>query len=174
MILFLCFFVFDIFTQRWFRILALPVVGIIYWVGLWNLLNLYVLPEYGVPAGFIRRDGLYILVGTIGNLAIKLYWPPRVFSREGESFQWRHQLIRFLRLLCVVSLGVVFWTGAWNFIDTAWYESTRNRELVYIVIAIPILFFLDVVFSSPALRHMLALQMDSSIYDDDNIFSVWN
>lgn len=147
-----------------------------YWVGLWNLLNLYVLPEYSVPNGHLWRDALYVVLGTAGNVIIKIFWPQvSVQQQPGEPFRWRNHLLRYLRLFCSVSLGIVFWTGAWNYIDASWYTSSRNRELLYMCLSVPLLFLLDVIFSSPVLRHLLVLDPDPNLrYEDDNIFSVWN
>lgn len=163
------------FQTRWSRILLLPLIGIVYWVGVWNLLNLYVLEQYSISAGYVWRDGLYVLIGTAGNVLLKLLWPVASVARRGTPFSWRVQFLRYVRLFASVSFSIVFWTGAWNVVDASWAASTITRDVVLILVSVPLLFLLDVIFSSAVLRYLLRLADDHTMQEDhDNIFNVWN
>ena len=60
---------------RWFRVLSLPCVSILYWVGLWNFLDRYCWGAYSIAKGYWLRDTLYILIGAGGIVALKFVWP---------------------------------------------------------------------------------------------------
>lgn len=157
---------------RWGRILVLPFAAILYWVGLWNFLDRYVLPQYSLSEGYAWRDALYIVSGMTGMFCLKLFW--RQPSREIHApFSWSFQMLRFLRLYLTVSAAIVFWTGCWNLFDTQ-VQTSALREICYMVVATVVLFLLDVFGNSKSLRYLLNIhatkeEAEQEDADDDDL-----
>jgi hypothetical protein len=162
---------------RWMRMVCLPFVAILYWVGLWNLLDRYVLEPYSIEHGYVWRDAGYIVLGMGGLFALKLGW--RMPARRPDApFEWGTETLRFTRLYLTVTFAIVFWTGAWNAFDNQpVYGTSAWREIIYIVVATPLLFVLDVVANSKSMRHLCKLSVTKEEGDQENVddetFNAW-
>lgn len=120
--------------KAWIRTMTLPIFITLYWVGLWNLLDLYVLGTFTISRGYWWRDLGYIGLGMGGMVSLRWLWPLPVEDK----------VALFSRVLLMGSLGIIFWTGAWNVIDVGIIRTTVWREIIYVIIAVPVLGLLDI------------------------------
>jgi len=102
--------------------------AIIYWSGLWNLLDLYLFlapcedPE-GCP-GLLWRELGYMAAGLAGLVATNTFFAAAglddlVIRRDSPRYLacWDGPVRVFLRSLVSLSSCVVVWTGAYNIVD---------------------------------------------------------
>lgn len=139
---------------RWSRMILLPIAVVVFWLSLWNLLDKFFLWHYSFENGFVWRDLAFVLVGLGGVIAIKVFWPQKPLKNDGSSFEWPQKLIRFARFMIAMSAATLFWCGTWNFLDGI-IESTLTRELVYLVLTIPLIFVLEIFCRSSSIKYML-------------------
>ncbi len=151
------------FLMRWLRVLLQPIVIVIFWIGAWNLFDRFVFPDYAFyNEGFVWRDLMYIVSGTGGLLAVKYIWGRFKFEDEKDKFglpkfSWRPRVWRYMRLMTTMVFGTICWCGSWNLFDYA-IPSTWYRELLYIIVPIPILFLMEVFLRSSSLRFLLKIK----------------
>jgi len=140
------------------RIILIQIFGVTYWIGWWNLLDLYIFSSDDTTV----RDWVYVIIGIswiwtsdvgtyfFGPILYRLKRPGasvkqlmsnQLFDREEkvdlQSFGLKRKVVAFLRVVYSETGAIMLWTGTWNLLDDLdWLEKGPFREICYFVVGI--------------------------------------
>ena len=88
-------------SLRYVRVVLLPFVIVTFWLGAWNLFDVYLWGHLAFyQDGYVWRDMAYLLAGVAGLIAVKAVWSHFKFEDEKDrfglpKFSWKPRLWRW-------------------------------------------------------------------------------
>ena len=133
---------------------------VLYWLGLWNLLDTQIVPTHRVA-----RNIAYTLVGVLW-LSFRRVFILRSDSAEKERQRRRRNVVLIKdRFYCGVKVAdackslldetgcVIGWTGLWSLLDAVKTSGILTKEVPYVLVGSAAFIFLDITLRDESLSY---------------------